>query len=693
MGLFSELEAQMTVNASDFSTGLSSAASDAQSFARDTASSFSIVGSSAEEMDDDVSGAQSGFNQLAEKMRDTIIPAQLLEGRLNDVGSEASKAGRKAASASKGFVALSISSSGLSFTLGVLSTVTSSTVLALGALLGVLTLVGAALAPLVIGAAAVAAAFGVIVGSGIVAWGEGFQQALKKAQKEIMPMVKTLGKQFVPLLKDAVNALPGLVKNIINAIGPLDQFKSALRTFGSIAARVLPKLVSWFFEIGRYALPIIEKLVKFFLKNLVPALKSITQFGKRVIKRVRELVTWFRNTTKQGSKVRKKFNQLKSSLQTFWKRLQPVLKALGPFFNQLKKLAPVIAGLVLDIASLAVTIGTKLLPYVKTIVKWATKLLKWFNSLSPTIKRVVLTIGGLVAILGPLYSIGMTVYAAISSIAATALSLWGAFTTLVSVVTTVISIAGSLIAALNPITLLILGIIAVVVALWVAFNGNFGKIQSIVMTTLDKIISFVMTWGGKILNWFKNSFIPGVIGFLTDLWKQGEKTLKHGLGVLLAYLTGQRGPLASVYSAGQSLIDEFINGISSKVGAIKNAVSNAVSKARDQLPFSPANEGPLSDLDKTGPAFVDTFASGIENNSGRVQKAVNKTMAVAQPQANKPQPSTGRRQSRGKREVVVQIQTDDEALRKWVDNRADVVVKDNVEDVIRQGKRRGEIRE
>lgn len=688
--VFSELEAQMSVNASDFSSGLSSAASDARSFASNASSSFSVVGNYAEDMGDRVSRSQRGFARLSEALSDTVIPAQLLGGRLEKVGREASSAGRKAAAASTGFISMAGSIASANFTMGVLSAVSSSTTVILGALLTTVGLLVTALAPLAIGAAAVAAAFGVIVGSGIIAWGNGFKKALKDARKQIMPMVKSLGQQFVPILKDAVQALPGIAKAVINAIGPLDQFKQTLRTFGQIAANLLPKLVTWFFDLGRYALPMVRKLATFFMKNLLPALRTITKTGKRLISRVRDLVSWFQSTTKQGSKVRKNFNQLKTAAKTFWQNLQPVINALGPLFQQFKKIAPVVAGFALDIATLAIQIGTKLLPFVKTLINVVTGVLKWFNSLSSTVQTVILTVGGLVAALGPMISLATTVISTISTVVAVAASLWGTLTTVISVIWTVVSVVGTLVAAFNPITLAIAAVIAAVVALWLAFDLNFGKIESFVTSTLNSVISFVKTWGGKILSWIKG-FVSDVVGWFNDMWTKGKKEITHGLGIIMDYLTGKRGPLASIKSAGKALIDEFISGIKSKAGDVGKAVGNITGKARDQLPFSPAKEGPLSDLDKTGPAFVDTFASGIESNRGQVETAVSNTMAVAQPQATASSGSS-RRRRRQPMDVIVRIQTDDEALKKWVDERANVVVEERNSQTLRAAERRGRTR-
>ncbi|MFJ8023369.1 phage tail tape measure protein [Streptomyces sp. NPDC096311] len=80
-----------------------------------------------------------------------------------------------------------------------------------------------------------------------------------------------------------------------------------------------------------------------------------------------------------------------------------------------------------------------------------------------------------------------------------------------------------------------------------------------------------------------------------------------------------------LYKAGRSLLNGFVNGIKSMVSAPANAVKNALSKARNLLPFSPAKEGPFSGRGWTlysGHSLMHGLAQGIQDRSGDPRTAM-----------------------------------------------------------------------
>lgn len=668
MALFGGLDAALKINASDFSRGLRGAQSTVSGFGRSVGSTFDDVGDEATEMGRSVVGASGGFSILEDSITDVLVPTRLLSGQLDEVGDEASEAGLRAGTAATGFTTLAISSSGLSFSLGVLSTVTTSTVFALGSLLTVIGLLALALAPLVIGAAAVAAAFGLIVGTGIIAGMKELKKAFAQATKKIMPMIKAFGKQFVPFLVETVKMLPGLVKAIFNAIGPLDQFFNALRTLRNLAFKFLPQLIGWFFDLGRFALPILTKLGAFVINKVVPALRTLVKWGKQIWKIVGRWVAKFQQATKKGSALRTKFNKLIAALQRFWKKLQPVLKAMRPLVNELIKFGITVGKVALDVARLAVNLGTKLLPYLIPIINFVKGLVKWFNSLSYGTKRLILVVGGLFLALGPIISILGT--------------LFSAFTTIVSVVGTVIAI-------FNPLTLAILAVGTVIAGLAYLTYKNWNQIVSLTKKMVNIVVGFLRdlkNWfisiGTKIVNWLRGTFVGQFISQWIKAGKRLINVVSNFLNSVMDYLTGGKGPLSNIFSAGAALIDEFIAGIQAKISALIDTVKGMVGKVRGLLPFSPAKYGPLADLDETGPAFVETFASGIVDSSGRLESAAMTATRAAQPVSPR---GAGSRPIG----VVVTIQTEDEALSTWVRQKASVEVTETVSDTFKQAKRRG----
>jgi len=80
-----------------------------------------------------------------------------------------------------------------------------------------------------------------------------------------------------------------------------------------------------------------------------------------------------------------------------------------------------------------------------------------------------------------------------------------------------------------------------------------------------------------------------------------------------------------LFGAGAALVQGFINGIRSKIGAVGAAVDAAVQRARDYFPFSPAKRGPFSGRGYSlysGQALVRDWARGIASQRSAVDRAM-----------------------------------------------------------------------
>lgn len=67
----------------------------------------------------------------------------------------------------------------------------------------------------------------------------------------------------------------------------------------------------------------------------------------------------------------------------------------------------------------------------------------------------------------------------------------------------------------------------------------------------------------------------------------------------------------NLFDSGAKLLDTFKEGIMSKVAELKEALSGALSKLRNLLPFSDAKEGPLSTLTLSGSRLMSTLGEGM----------------------------------------------------------------------------------
>lgn len=125
-------------------------------------------------------------------------------------------------------------------------------------------------------------AFAAILGTGFLAWSNKAGNSLSSLKKEIVPLLRQFGEQFIPLINDAVNALPRFVSSVLDATGNMKPFVRALRGLGKTGSRIIPKLVGFFFDLARTALPALRTVGGFIARNFVPALKSFISFGRTV---------------------------------------------------------------------------------------------------------------------------------------------------------------------------------------------------------------------------------------------------------------------------------------------------------------------------------------------------------------------------------------------------------------------------
>jgi phage-related protein len=96
----------------------------------------------------------------------------------------------------------------------------------------------------------------------------------------------------------------------------------------------------------------------------------------------------------------------------------------------------------------------------------------------------------------------------------------------------------------------------------------------------------------------------------------------RGLPGRIKSVIGNLGSL--LYNAGRNVIQGLINGITSKLGALRDKAASAASTIRNLFPFSPAKEGPLSGSGSphiAGGKIATMVAEGIERNTPKLYKA------------------------------------------------------------------------
>lgn len=243
--------------------------------------------------------AQTAMDQFNDELTETTTQSTMASGALTGLQSALSGS--------------AVGSKALSFAFS------ASLIPALMTLATVIAPVVALLAALTAGAVALAGAFGAIVGSGILAFGqkkaEQNKQELAQTERliaqyesmreqtgsltaaqqdrldqlrekkkrledsttamgalgnvmsdlkdELVPIISEFGEQFIPLIEDALDAIPTLVRRMVDAVGGTEEFREALRDFGAAMMEVLPALTGFMFDLARDALPLAREFFSF----------------------------------------------------------------------------------------------------------------------------------------------------------------------------------------------------------------------------------------------------------------------------------------------------------------------------------------------------------------------------------------------------------------------------------------------
>lgn len=231
-----------------------------------------------------------------------------------------------------------------------------------------------------------------------------------------------------------------------------------------------------------------------------------------------------------------------------------------------------------------------LVPVITRVTKLATNVLDWFNNLSPAGKNVTMIIVGLLAVLAPLLTTFGNVALGISNI----IKVTQGMTFIPELITKISGVSKGLFGLIsaNPVIAIITGIIAVIATLYTKCEWFRNGVNAI----LNAIVNGIKTGVSNITNAVKTG-LQGAISFIISL-----KSKAVGWG--------------------KDFMQGMIDGIKSKINSIVSAVKGVASKIASYLHFSRPDEGPLHYYEEWMPDFIDGLASGINKNAYKVNNAV-----------------------------------------------------------------------
>lgn len=119
--------------------------------------------------------------------------------------------------------------------------------------------------------------------------------------------------------------------------------------------------------------------------------------------------------------------------------------------------------------------------------------------------------------------------------------------------------------------------------------------------------------------------VEGVVNFFIEGWNN----VKNAWGQVSGFFADVKNKISEAFSNiinlaltwGKDLLQNFINGIKSKIQGLVDTVKNVGRKVKDFLGFSEPDKGPLSNFHTFAPDMMKLYAQGIKGNTWRVEDA------------------------------------------------------------------------
>jgi TP901 family phage tail tape measure protein len=157
------------------------------------------------------------------------------------------------------------------------------------------------------------------------------------------------------------------------------------------------------------------------------------------------------------------------------------------------------------------------------------------------------------------------------------------------------------------------------------WNDGWGIISSSFKLVWDAVVDLIK-YNWDVISGLFEVAIDLLTGNWAKAWTDMKTTLSNAWNDIGRFLTDLVG---NAITWGKNIIQGFIDGITSMIGAVGQAASNVANTVKNFLGFhSPAKMGPGSDSDKWMPNLINMLTDGLNNG---VSKIATASSAMAQP--------------------------------------------------------------
>ena len=418
---------------------------------------------------------------------------------------------------------------------------------------GALTAIGAAFGAILTAIAPLLPVVGVLVGQLVSA----LAPALTAIAEAAAPVIAALSAALLPVLP----VLAGAIGTIVTALTPLVEILGA--TLANIVVALSPllgTLAALIAQIATAVAPLIIQLTD----ALVPVFEQLAPLVATLVAALVPLVT--------------------ALVDALLPVLPPIIEAVIALFNAVVPLIEPLVNLTATVLGFATTIITALAPvlqFVAGVVSWTA-----INVVTPIIQTVVNVVATIADVLS-------FVISAVSSFVPTVISFFRSLaSTIASVVSSFVSgVIGFFARLASTVIATVSSFVSGVIGFFAALPGRAVSAVSSIVSSMSAV--FVSA---------RNAVVAKVTSLVAD-----AITLVRGLpGKAAAALAGLGGVLVS---AGASLIQGLINGITSKIGEVKSKLGDLTSKLTDWK--GPANRDARI-LTPAGKSIIEGLIRGFD---------------------------------------------------------------------------------
>lgn len=446
----------------------------------------------------------------------------------------------------------------------------------------------------------------------------GFFSSMQGAIQAIIPVVgqvaTIIGGTLAPALSSAIQSLAPIVTQVLGALNEGLQamapgFQALVQGLGQGLAALAPAFQPLGAAIGAIGaaigalLPIVGQLIASLVQAVAPIISGLLPAFMALMPAVQAIG------------------------QALGTVLQAALQAIMPMLPIIAQMAQMIAPV---IAQLAATIGGILAGAIQAI--------------APFLPQIASAIMQILAAIMPLLPIILQVASSLIS------ALLPVITALMPVIVALIQIIANIVTALMPVVTAVAQVIAVFAQLLAAIIGFVASALGMIVSFVAGVISGFVSMAAAVIG-SVTGFVSGVISRIASMassaisaavrmWSSVVSAFSSGVSQAISWVgrlpgmavraMGNVGGL--LVSSGKALIQGFINGIKSMIGAVADAARSAVQAAKNFFPHSPAKEGPFSGRGwvlYSGESIGEAFSAGIRNTSGLARAATKEMMTAA----------------------------------------------------------------